>query len=293
MEVNLIFLKTTQGDFIMKTTKTIARIAGVVLAGMMALSFASCNEKKGGTAAAGADGLTKEQAKLLKEKPAAEADFEIELSYDGSYVKITGYKGKGVKTLVYPATIEGMPVKEISSDQNKKVKAMVIPEGVEYVSVWDYVNLETVVLPSTIKGIGRFGRCPKLSNINLPEGLVAIDRDAFCETALKSVTLPKSLKVLGGGAFRECDELSEINIPDGLSVLGLTEAATGSLMYFNGTLELYEAGGDVSGSDFSSFFYGKKINESVALQKLLKENKTVKIKSMSKYDRKPYTSWDW
>ena len=284
----------------MKTTKTIARIAGVVLAGMMALSFASCNEKNGGAAAAGADGLTKAQQNLLKEKPASESDFEIELSYDGSYVKITGYKGKGVKTLVYPATIEGMPVKEIldlsetdRSDQNKKVKTMVIPEGVEYVRAWDYDNLETVVLPSTIKGIGRFGRCPKLSSINLPEGLVAIDRDAFCETALKSVTLPKSLKFLGGGAFRECDELSEINIPDGLSVLGGTEAATGRLMYSNGTLELYEARGDVRGSDFSSFFYGKKINESVALQKLLKETKTVEVKNMRKYDEKPYTSWDW
>jgi len=279
----------------MKTTKTIARIAGVVLAGMMALSFASCNEKNGGAAAAGADGLTKDQQKLLKEKPAAEADFEIELSEDGSYVKITGYKGKGVKTLVYPATIQELPVKEITdrSDQNKKVRAMVIPEGVEYVYAWDYDNLETVVFPSTIKCIGRFGRCPKLSNINLPEGLVAIDDDAFRETALKSVTLPKSLKVLGGGAFGDCDELSEINIPDGLSVLGRTEAGVGSLSYFNGTLELYECSGDVRGSDFSSFFSGKKINESVALQKLLKENRTVEIKSMRKYDRKPYTSWDW
>lgn len=279
----------------MKTTKTIARIAGVVLAGMMAFSLASCKEKNGGTVAAGADGLTKDQQNLLKQKPASESDFEIELSYDGSYVSITGYKGKGAKTLVCPATIQGLTVKAFTNldDGNKQVKAMVIPEGVEYVRIWDYYNLETVVLPSTIKGIGRFGRCPKLSNINLPEGLVAIDRDAFCETALKSVTLPKSLKVLGGGAFGECDELSEINIPDGLSVLGLTEAAAGSLMYFNGTLELYESGGDVRGSDFSSFFRGKKINESVALQKLLKENKTVKIKSMSKYDRKPYTSWDW
>lgn len=280
----------------MKTTKTIARIAGMVLAGMMAFSFASCNEKKGDAAAAGADGLTKAQQNLLKEKPASESDFELELSYDGSFVTITGYKGKGVKTLVYPATIEGMPVKEIHdisetdhSDQNKKVKAMVIPEGVEYVRAWDYDNLETVVLPSTIKGIGRFGRCPKLSSINLPEGLVAIDKDAFCETALKSVTLPKSLKVLGGGAFRECDELSEINIPDGLSVLG----DFGSLLYFRGILQLYNSRDVGEASDFSKFFYGKKINESVALQKLLKENRTVEVKNMRKYDEKPYTSWDW
>jgi hypothetical protein len=166
---------------------------------------------------------------------------------------------------------------------------MVIPEGVEYVRIWDYDNLETVVLPSTIKGIGRFGRCPKLSNINLPEGLVAIDQDAFRETALKSVTLPKSLKVLGDGAFKECDELSEINIPDGLSVFG----DFGSLLYINGILALYDSRNDLNESDFSKFFYGKKINESVALQKLLKENKTVVVKNIREYDGKPYTSWDW
>ncbi len=275
----------------MKTTKTIARIAGVVLAGMMAFSLASCKEKNGGTVAAGADGLTKAQAKLLKEKPAAEADFEIELSEDGSFVTITKYKGKGVKTLVCPATIQGLPVKAFTNldDGNKQVKAMVIPEGVEYVRIWDYDNLETVVLPSTIKGIGRFGRCPKLSNINLPEGLVAIDQDAFRETALKSVTLPKSLKVLGDGAFKECDELSEINIPDGLSVFG----DFGSLLYINGILALYDSRNDLNESDFSKFFYGKKINESVALQKLLKENKTVVVKNIREYDGKPYTSWDW
>ena len=288
----------------MKTTKTIAKIAGAVLAGMMALSFASCNEKNGGSGAVGADGLTKAQAKILKEKPAPEADFEIELSDDGSYVTVTEYKGKA-KTLVIPSTIQGLPVKRVgvyslfdSSSTMKSLTSVVISEGVVGIGGFkDCPALTTVVLPSTLKGIeeSAFAGCEKLTTVNLPEGLVYIGGYAFNGTALASVTFPKSLKAMGYYAFLSCGNLAEINIPDGLS-LAYVETKDIDFIGNDYVASDESHGGYGRANDFSFIFSGKKINESVALQQLLKNHKTVAIDYKTwkdKYVGKPSSTWDW
>ena len=85
----------------MKTTKMVARIAGLVLAGMMVIGLASCGGKKSAEA-------------LKKEKPAAESDFKIKLIDGKDGVEITEYIGKPVETLVIPQTIQGLPVLSVS-----------------------------------------------------------------------------------------------------------------------------------------------------------------------------------
>jgi hypothetical protein len=68
-----------------------------------------------------------------------ESDFAVELTKDGEGVVITGYTGT-VTAVRIPATIQGMPVREIGGSsrsgrylgafQNSKTISVVIPEGV-------------------------------------------------------------------------------------------------------------------------------------------------------------------
>ncbi|MCR5079895.1 MAG: leucine-rich repeat domain-containing protein [Treponema sp.] len=242
----------------MKTTKMKAGIAGVIFAGMAVLSFAGCSKdnSKGGASRI---------EKLMAVKPAAESDFEYEFSEDLTSVSITGFKGQVKKTLVIPATIQGLPVKKIeylggllSGSNYGIVKAIVIPEGVEYVSGLSFIDsLTTVVLPSTLKYLEGLKECYNLTSIDLPEGLIAIGKSAFYGTGLTSVTLPKSLKFLGPEAFYDCNRLSEINIPEGAVYFTIGESRN----------NLYLPGWKC---DMSEIFSGEKINGSIEIQKKLK-----------------------
>ena len=259
----------------MKTNK-IAKILTALLAGTMVLSSASCGENS---------------------KPAPESAFEIELKRNDSAVGICGYKGNA-KNLIIPATIQGLPVVGINlmlydePTGKSNTISLVIPEGVEYVDIYNAKNLKSVTLPSTLKVIA-MSNCSKLENIDIPEGveiirsfkntplkaiklpesLKYIRTNAFEDTKIKTVTLPRGLKYIGRGAFDPCDELEEINIPENWS-------------YF---MAFY----DDSYHDYLKreyeylIFSGQKINESVACQKTIKQ--LVKLcSSPTKKDREEF-----
>ena len=220
----------------MKTAKRFAMLAGLALALMAVISFAGCNGK-GGIA-----------------KAAPESDFEFELSEDGTFLAITKYKGNA-KNLVIPETIQGVPVEVIDGFCGNE-------------------NIKSVVIPSSVKviGSGAFTMCLSLEKVTLPEGLLYIDSLAFSQTGLTSITLPKSLEYLGSMAFVNCDNLAEINIPDDAAFLAknATECAVFLSEVYGWTdtdTRLAEAA--------EEFFDGSKINESVALQKKLKEIKCI------------------
>ena len=243
-----------------KTAKLVAAIAAM----MMVLAFASCNEK-GGTA---------NIEKLKKVAPAPEADFEIQLREDGKSVDIIQYKGNA-KTLVIPATIQGMPVMSAVgrtfAGTSEKLTSVVVSEGIEAIAndaFYGAKNLTTVVLPSTLKAIGRsaFEGCEKLQNITLPEGLVAIDRGAFANSGLTSITLPQSLQFLEQNAFVNCDNLSEINIP---AEHNLSYATVQEIKYSGAEPKVVTESNQTLES--TGAFFGTKIQESVALQKLLRD----------------------
>ena len=221
----------------MKTTK---KLVAAIAAFVMALAFASCNEKKGAAGAGASAGTTANTANL---KPSPEADFEIKLSDDGTFVSITSYKGKGGKVVV-PATIQGLPVKVVKNmnygGSAEKVTSLAFSEGIE--AIGDeccngyFCNCKEIILPSTLKYIGHSA--------------------FFINDVMKLISIPAGVKYMGYGAFNFCDNLETINIPEGFSVFCV------------GSNELYKYD-----TDFSSIFDGTKIKESVALQQQLKSNK--------------------
>ena len=261
----------------MKTAKRFAMLAGLALALMVVPSFAGCS-KKGETA-----------------KAAPESDFEFRLSKDGNFIGITKYKGNA-KNLVIPETIQGLPVEVIGGfTVNKNIKSVVIPSSVKVIreSAFSYCeSLENVTLPEELFYIGKkaFSNCVSLKMVTLPEKLFVIELDAFRNTGLTSVTLPKGLEYLCE-AFRECNNLAEINIPDDAAFLLKNATECVEALKEDGWKEhLFTATGN-------SIFSGSIINESVALQKKLREIKCISYyaacdtysKAKEKY--KKYPSW--
>lgn len=140
----------------------------VAIVCVFAVSFVACSKKDAASsgAATGADGATsqevtkadkkaeekkaKAEAKKAKESkkgssevklpttPNAEEDFIVQLTKDGTGVVVTGYKGKSGGVYI-PATIQGLPVKEVEfdvvSDEFVLVNALVIPDGCTSVTI--------------------------------------------------------------------------------------------------------------------------------------------------------------
>lgn len=261
----------------MKTAKRFAMLAGLALALMVLTFFAGCS-KKGGTA-----------------KAAPESDFSFELSDDGNFIRITMYKGNA-KNLVIPETIQGLPVEVIGGfTVNKNIKSVVIPSSVKVIkeSAFSYCeSLEKVTLPEELFYIGKeaFSNCVSLKMVTLPEKLLVIEVGAFRNTGLTSVTLPKGLEYLSA-AFGECNNLAEINIPDDAAFLLKNATECVEVLKEHGRKEpLFTITGNC-------IFSGSIINESVALQKELREIKCIShdfalnCYSKAKEKYKKYPSW--
>lgn len=66
-----------------------------------------------------------------------------------------------------------------------------------------------VIVPSTIEYEGE------------TYTVTEVAENAFCRTtAVSSVKLPKTIKVIGSSAFKMCTELTSINIPEGVTIIG-------------------------------------------------------------------------
>lgn len=203
-------------------------------------------------------------------KAAPESDFEFKLSEDGTFIELTEYKGNA-EHLVIPETIQGVPVEVIDGFyQNKKIKSVVIPSSAK------------VIYNSA------FLRCESLEKVTLPEGLLYIEAGAFGGTGLTSVTLPKSLEYLRG-AFLDCNNLTEINIPDDAAFL--VKNATEVAVFLSEERGWNDESIAISGD---MIFSGSKINESVALQKKLREIKCITPDAMSYYPKaeEKYSRWN-
>jgi hypothetical protein len=79
-------------------------------------------------------------------------------------------------------------------------------------------NLEKVTLPENLLSIGNDFRNDGLKELVLPETVQTIG-DNFCmNTKITEMTLPSSLRTLGGGSFGNCDLLTELTIPDSVEI---------------------------------------------------------------------------
>lgn len=250
----------------------------VAIVCVFAVSFVACSKKDAVSsgAATGADGATsqevtkadkKAEEKKAKESkkgssevklpttPNAEEDFIVELTKDGTGARVTGYKGKSGAVYI-PATIQGLPVKEVEfdvvSDEFVLVNALVIPDGCTSVTIKNsrnkglvigdvlydyvysngegkYVELDTEIWGITLLSLpDSVTECSGLENTYITEFEVPASVQVF------DSELPSTLeKVSFRGAPREISamfrntEITEIVIPEGVKELyGFTGCTT-------------------------------------------------------------------
>ena len=125
---------------------------------------------------------------------------------DGTY-EISGYHKLNTEKLEYiilPSEYKGKPVTSIGE------------------SAFEYLNVATLEIPSSIKKIGiRSFANTSATKLIVNEGVEEIERSAFSGSNLQEVQLADSITVLNEYAFSSCRDLKTINIPKNLTFLGL------------------------------------------------------------------------
>lgn len=130
---------------------------------------------------------------------------------------VTGYTGTATDVVI-PETVDGHTVTAIGESAFSKMglTSAFIPKTVSRIEAYAFFSnaeLKKVVFNEGLTYIGKyaFQICTALSDYELPQGLVTIGALAFNNTAVASITIPKSLVTLENGAFRGVSTLKYVN----------------------------------------------------------------------------------
>lgn len=101
------------------------------------------------------------------------------------------------------------------------LKSVVIDEGVLSIGTEafrDCTSLEYVAISNSVTQIGRaaFASCKSLEVISIPESVTEIGERAFMSSGLRTVTIPKGVKEIGGWTFQDCALLESVTISSGV-----------------------------------------------------------------------------
>ena len=123
---------------------------------------------------------------------------------DGVLVETTA-KGD----VVIPMAYDGQVITAIGDSvfqDNDELTSVTIPSTVTYIgdrAFTDCDKLESVIIPSSVKEIAdwAFASCKNMVYVYMNEGLEILGNNVFCNTPLKAVVVPNSVKSIGRGVF--------------------------------------------------------------------------------------------
>ncbi len=139
-------------------------------------------------------------------------------------------------TVTIPSTIDGIPVRRISVENNtgaffdcQSMTGVVIPNTVTEIGIGSFYNcthLESVNIPGSVKTIGAnaFIHC-YMKSLTLNEGIKEIGSCAFWENAISTVNIPTSVEIIGNSAFHACGYLSSVYVNNPYCTIGDTDKA--------------------------------------------------------------------
>ena len=177
------------------------------------------------------DGVFRETAvQTANRKLSGDIVVPAEVDYMGTKLAVTEivpyafYGANAITSVTLPANLKG--VGDHLFDGCQKVTRIVLPEGVDrippYLFNCCYALTEIVNLPTRVDTIGHsaFNQCSKLTSIPVfSEGLKVIDRSAFYNTGLASVTIPSTVDSIGYQAFGGT-KITSVDIPASVTRLG-------------------------------------------------------------------------
>ena len=203
---------------------------------------------------------------------------EIESVIDGVYaIPEEAFKGKStlIKCML-PDKLERIENKAFES--TSLTGAILLPEGLKYVSGFKNTKITDIHFPSTLEVIGdeAFCNCTSLMcEVSFPESLREIKAQAFCASAIKgNLSLPPMIEEIGaasshiytvGSSFERCANLTgSLIVPDKLKVI---ERDTFFGCGFTGTLTLSKGLEKIGKQAFASTKLKGELNipESVAI----------------------------
>ncbi len=183
--------------------------------------------------------------------PSALPEYDTIIDDDGLFTLVR-YNGNK-EEITTPAVIDGHKVEKIDLNRNKYLKKVTISDGATELAPGAFSstpNLESITIPDSVTKVGmyalvgtkwleeQYNSNPEepiiyagkvalyvKDQINTPEHItlrndtVGISDNTFHHTAIKSITIPDSLKTIGSGAFVGCNKLQSISIPDGVTEL--------------------------------------------------------------------------
>ena len=153
---------------------------------------------------------------------------EFELSFDGTYYSVVGYKGSP-QYVTIPKTIDGLFVKEIAAKAFANCDSLIgviLSDGVRSIGSSAFSSCESltsVTIPDSVTSIGdsAFSDCYNLTNVTIPDGVTSIGSLAFnyC-SKLTNITIPDSVTTIEDYAFSGCESLTSVTIPDSVTSIG-------------------------------------------------------------------------
>lgn len=153
----------------------------------------------------GVDTVKAAEPKAIDSNPASDFTYKV----NNGEVTITGYEGVG-KSIVFPSTINGMPVVQLGESVGPWVQGSFFDKGIT-----------NIVIPNTVKVIGvrAFNNNP-ITNIDIPSNVTTIEEMAFYENSLKSINLSEGIKTIGKSAFMNNYESKTLKLPNSLETIG-------------------------------------------------------------------------
>lgn len=135
---------------------------------------------------------------------------------------------EGLTTLSLPENLQNIGVKAFYYCKNI-VGELIIPSTVRELGESSFdgcSNIQTLIIKNGVEIIGNkaFENCKSLENVYFSNTLQSIGEYAFCgsiySNQLKFITLPLSLKNIGGYAFSTNSNLTNIEIPGNVETIG-------------------------------------------------------------------------
>ncbi len=194
----------------------------------------------------------------VNDKDGAQATFNVECYDDRTWdldtatATLKGFVNKSntPEAVEIPANIDGNPVKHIAKDAFKfsttsakyrnvsqPITSLTLPEGLETTGYMSFQSndIKSIVIPSSLTELGGrtfFGN-KNLANVTFAEGskLETIGGGAFFQTAVSSVSIPSSVKVIREDAFKETS-VKSIEIPEGVTEIGAQAFALNAVEEF-------------------------------------------------------------
>lgn len=175
---------------------------------------------------------------------------EVESIVDGVY-KIPAGAFNGKNTLikcVLPDKLER--IEDSAFSGTSLAGALLLPEGLKYVSGFAGTKITNVQFPSTLEeiGYGAFSSCKSLMcEISLPSSLIKLNGRSFADSAIKgNLILSENLESIGYYEFDRCGNLTgSLVIPDKIKIIGENAFAdcgfTGILTLPEGLTEIKSA----------------------------------------------------